>query len=72
MERVSKKPTPHAVVCKSCGQQFLTYTYYMYLLSRPDDPWVCPVCGEDAIWDDDNYERYLDDDDGCLDGDGWE
>jgi len=28
-------------------------------MMRPDDLWVCPVCGESGHWDDENYERQI-------------
>jgi hypothetical protein len=61
-------PGPYAVICDGefCnGAQgkrrvFLTKEQYDKQMMRPDSTWRCPHCGEEAIWDDDNYEKYLD------------
>ena len=44
--------TPWAVYCNSCGLQFLTQKQYTQQLMRADSLWRCPVCGDDAYWDD--------------------
>ena len=49
--------TPWAVICRNHGQQFLTEEQYERQLDRPDSLWTCPVCGDSATWDDDNFER---------------
>lgn len=55
--------TPWAVICPSHGKQFLTKENYDAQISRPDSRWQCPFpkCIAICEWDDDNYERYLDD-----------
>ena len=59
--RKSIEPTPWAVICRLCGRQYLTKRYYDYQMSRPDDRWACPVCGEYAEWDEETHEEsYLD------------
>jgi hypothetical protein len=50
--------TPWAVICRQHGKQFLTHEEYQYQMNRPDSLWMCPICGESAWWDDDNYEAY--------------
>ena len=38
---------------------YLTNKEYIQQLEKPDQTWRCPVCGYEAIWDDDNYEEFL-------------
>lgn len=62
----STEPTPYAVRCYWCepiGDHlvYMTNESYMRQMMRPDAGWVCPRCGEDARWDDDNYESRLPD-----------
>lgn len=62
----SAEPTPYAVRCYQCEPSgdhlvYMTYECYMRQMMRPDSFWVCPRCGEDARWDDDNYEARLPD-----------
>ena len=52
--------TPYAVFCPYHGLKYLTPGEYDYQLGQPDLPWHCPVCGELAYWDDENYETYYD------------
>jgi len=51
--------TPYALECGVHGQVFLTEAEYLRQLSRPDDRWVCPLCGAVSCWDDSNYERHM-------------
>lgn len=51
--------TPYAVLCDDHGQQFLTAKEYDRQTKRPDVRWHCPMCGESAYWDDDEYEAAL-------------
>lgn len=60
MQHLSETKTPYAVVCRDHGQRFLTKESYAYQMDRPDNKWICPVCGDVAEWDDANYEEYLD------------
>lgn len=55
----SETKTPWAIKCLNHDKVFLTYEEYMFQLSRPDRFWECPICKDLAIWDDDNYENYL-------------
>jgi hypothetical protein len=60
----STEPTPYAVRCSWCadgGLVYLTHACYMRQMMRPDAMWRCPRCGEDARWDDNNYENRLQD-----------
>jgi hypothetical protein len=57
-----REPTPYAIICYEHSQVFLTLEEYSYQMSRPDSLWKCPLCGEVADWDDDNYELYLGED----------
>jgi len=55
----SPTPTPWAVWCRHHGQRFLTEAEYVRQFSNPDALWACPICGGDADWDDDNYEKAM-------------
>jgi len=63
-EAESQTPTPYAVRCRDgCnkgGLVYLTPECYEVQMNHPDSTWSCPRCGShDALWDDDNYEDYL-------------
>ena len=65
MSGLSLELTPYAVICTEnilggpgCGKQYLTEEEYRRQLARPHKPWQCPSCGEQAEWDDANYERF--------------
>ena len=60
MACIAAKRTPYAVLCDDHGQRFLTEAQYDQQMSRPDALWRCPRCGENAYWDDDNYEQATD------------
>lgn len=55
----SEQPTPALVHCRAHGRVFLTPAEYDRQMSAPDGGWVCPVCLEDATWDDENYEEHM-------------
>lgn len=54
---ISPTPTPYMVRCRDCGPSFLTEQEYDRQMGRPNRLWQCPRCGDDASWDDENYER---------------
>lgn len=56
--RVSEVKTPWAVTCPRHGTVYLTYDEYMRQLARVDDLWSCPLDGQRAAWDDENYEAH--------------
>lgn len=56
---LSTEPTPYAVLCREHGQQFLPEDEYGRQLCRPDACWMCPICRDEAQWDDDNYEEKM-------------
>ena len=56
----SPTPTPYAVRCPTHGQAFLTKEEYDAQMMRPDARWSCPICGLESSWDDDNYEKAMD------------
>ncbi len=60
MSCLATRRTPYAVLCDDHGQQFLTEEQYDHQMSKPDSLWRCPRCGEDAYWDDDEYDAALD------------
>ncbi len=57
--RHSDVPTPWAIICRIHDQVFLTRGEYERQMDDPNALWKCPICGRSAIWDDTNYEAYL-------------
>ncbi len=63
----SKTPTPYATVCRGdpevghngCGVVYMTEEFYIRQMDRSDSTWRCARCGYAAQWDDNNYEKYL-------------
>lgn len=51
--------TPWAVQCRTCGLVHLSRHGYLAQMMRPDSRWICPSCGENASWNDDNHEAWL-------------
>ena len=50
----------YRVFCRGgCGPVVIGYGRYRDQLARANSPWVCPVCGSDATFDDEQYETYL-------------
>jgi endogenous inhibitor of DNA gyrase (YacG/DUF329 family) len=49
-----------AVHCFNCGDVALTDEEYDEQMCNPDSLWECPLCGEQASWNDENYDLYLD------------
>ena len=60
MPSIFKKQTPYALICKNCGQVFLTAKEYERQLMQPNRLWECPMCREAAAFDDKNMEKHLD------------
>ena len=51
--------TPWAVFCRACGGLVhLTAHEYSWQLSRSDDGWQCPRCGDVAAWSEDEFDAY--------------
>lgn len=44
--------TRWAVICQDHGTQCLEEDNYLAQLSRPDSTWRCPICRQEAEWDD--------------------
>lgn len=44
------------VICFEHGKQGLSGMQYDVQMRRPDATWKCPVCGNEANWDDERYE----------------
>lgn len=44
------------VICPQHGKQGLTREDYFKQMSNPDARWKCPVCHDEAEWDDSRYE----------------
>lgn len=38
---------------------YLTQAEYDRQLSNPNRHWKCPRCNHDALWDDENYEKFF-------------
>jgi hypothetical protein len=51
--------TVYPLNCKTHGTVYLSEPEYMRQLMRPNDLWVCPICGQAAEWDDTLYEKSL-------------
>ncbi len=57
--RITPNPeTPWAVICPKHGQVFLPEAEYIAQMNRPDKLWEC-LCGRDAEWDDENYDKHM-------------
>jgi len=56
---VAQTRTPWAVNCEVHNLVHLTNKEYNRQLARSDALWICPLCGRDASWSDDEYEAYL-------------
>lgn len=52
----SNDPTPYAVYCREHKLQFLEEGDYQRQMDRPNSKWRCPVCRDEAEWDDDCQE----------------
>lgn len=52
--------TPWAVFCPIHGRVYLTRPQYDAQITKPDNRWVCTICGAVSEWDDDTYDKYLD------------
>ncbi len=72
MKRIERPPTAYAVFCKEVkgcvercshlsldGAIFLTQQEYEAQMDNADYGWTCPICGGQADWDDDNYDRAM-------------
>lgn len=64
----SPNMTPYAVICRTHGRVILTEEAYLRQMRAANRTWVCP-CGDDAIFDDDHYETFLDAMENSLDED---
>jgi hypothetical protein len=56
-----EKRKAYAVVCTDHhGIIYLTNEEYNYQMNRPNRTWVCPICHNDAYWEDDNMQEFMD------------
>lgn len=49
----------YGIICENCGPVQISKENYVNQLDRPDALWVCPSCGENAIFDDIRHERSM-------------
>jgi uncharacterized C2H2 Zn-finger protein len=61
-DALSTVETPYAVICPTHGQVFLNQAGYFRQMDFPGAKWICPRCGAVSEWDDDNYEKHMEDD----------
>jgi hypothetical protein len=61
-DAISEVATPWAVICPRHGQVFMNADGYFRQMDFTDSKWICPKCGANAEWDDENFE--------ARDGDG--
>jgi hypothetical protein len=57
----SDLPTPYAIRCYRCSHGnlvFMCKEFYMDQLMAADSKWVCPICFQEATWDDKNYDDF--------------
>ena len=59
-ERISTQPTPWAVYCYAHGRVYLTNHEYNRQMHFANRGWVCPICGDFASFDDDNFDNATD------------
>ena len=58
--REDDNPYPgHVVVCYDCGRVTLTVRQYDIAMNHANSRWTCPKCGGPAEWDDDAYEKWI-------------
>ena len=50
--------SPYGVICRDHGKQGLTSREYSEQLSKPN--WICPRCHDMADWDDDRFQKAMD------------
>lgn len=48
------------VYCPTHKEVVLTKEEYISQMKQPDEFWKCPICGSNAIWSDENYEVWID------------
>jgi hypothetical protein len=53
----SSTRTAYMVTCPFDGDVYLTPENYRQQMWAANSKWVCPRCGENAYWSDDNYEE---------------
>ena len=58
------EPSPYAVLCNHGKDHIFARCYldrqeYDRQIRNADALWICPVCGREACWDDENYETWM-------------
>ena len=59
--RISDVPTHSRIICGPGGcnkAYYLTERENRRQMDNQNEPWRCPVCGQIAKWDRDNFESY--------------
>ncbi len=54
-----KESSKYQIICAYCGTVPLTKPQYERQLFRINVPWYCPSCGIEANFDDETYDKYL-------------
>jgi len=69
INRRKDKPIPslepdekYQIICRGCGPVIIGYGGYHDQMNRPNMGWFCPICGSAAMFDDETYEAYLEED----------
>jgi hypothetical protein len=52
-------PGPYAVHRPSHGKVYLDQSEYDLQMACADARWICPACGRQSQWDDDNYDEWM-------------
>ena len=51
--------TPWAVYCAGHHLVFLSRSEYTAQMQQPNARWACPLCLDEAKWDDDTHENFM-------------
>lgn len=56
---MDREVTAWQVICVLHGPVCLTSEEYDSQMMRPNATWHCPVCGQNAQWDDEHHDSFL-------------
>ncbi len=57
--KLGQPDSPYGIICRTCGDVPLSPREYDRQMMKPDNLWTCPICDEEAIWNDDRYEKMF-------------